>query len=399
MGCDFSFVHCADLHLGSRFWGIRQSNTSLGERLYKSTFMSFSKIVDIAIEKADFMVISGDIYDELVETPRTRAFFASEMERLGKQCFIVTGNHDSVHSWSKSIPYPPNVHEFGKEPEVCKINIRGINVEITGISYSGNHTDENLAAKLKGSPGVFTIGVVHCSVSSMGGVGDGYAPCSEEDLKGKDIDYWALGHIHKKAILNEFNPTIVYPGNIQGRDVNEPGDRGCMLVEVTENHPRIVFIPTQSIKWINLKADITGKSTITQLVDSLKKDITRDSIVSLEIIGKGNLNNTIRKEPKLVVDELHRTTGATISIKKITCVENIDLDKERDSGTLISEILKASDELSDMTDQELLELICSNGPTDDIKRYLQYYADRGRLKELLNEATTSVIDRLMGAKS
>ena len=197
MGHDFSFVHCADLHLGSRFWGVRQTDTKLGDRLYKSTFESFSRIVDITKEKADFMVISGDIYDELVETPRTRAFFASEMERVEKDCFIVTGNHDSVHGWSDSIPYPPNVHQFGKDPETLTVNVRGMEVEITGVSYSGNHTNENLASKLKGKQGIFTIGVVHCSLSSMG-AGDGYAPCSEEDLKGRGIDYWALGHIHKK---------------------------------------------------------------------------------------------------------------------------------------------------------------------------------------------------------
>ena len=397
MVCDFSFVHCADIHLGSRFWGVRQSDTKLGDRLYKSTFESFSRIVNIAKEKADFMVISGDIYDELVETPRTRAFFASEMERLGKDCFIVTGNHDSIHGWSDSIPYPPNVHQFDKEPETFIVNIRGMEVEITGVSYSGNHTNENLASKLKGKQGVFTIGVVHCSLSSMG-AGDGYAPCSEEDLKGRGIDYWALGHIHKKAIISDFNPAIVYPGNIQGRDVNESDDRGCMLVKVTGNHPEIEFIPTQGIKWVNLTVDITGITTISQLIEPLKGKIPGNSIVSLEIVGRGALNKIIRKEPAVIIDNLARSTSSIVTIRKMNSVDDIDLDRERDSGTLISEVLKASDELSGKTDQELLEQICSMGPTDDIRSYLQYYADHGRLKELLNEATTSVIDRLMGAK-
>ncbi len=397
MGCDFSFVHCSDLHLGSRFWDLKRSDPELSGRLYRSVFRSFSKIVDIARERADFMVISGDIYDKMEETPRTRAFFASEMERLGKDCYIVTGNHDAKHSWSDSIPYPPNVHVFGSEPGTFRQTIRGNEVEVTGISFSGNHTNENLVSKLKGSAGVFTIGVVHCSVSSMG-AGDGYAPCSEDDFKGRGVDYWALGHIHKRTIISENNPAVVYPGNIQGRFVNESGDKGCILVEVTSSHPKIDFIPTQEIRWVNLTADITGVTTMPQLTESLRKDIPRNSIVSLEIVGRGPLNSIIRREPEVLTDNLERTTGSVVSIRRLTSVDSIDLDKERESGTLISEVIKASDALSEMTDEELLKLICSNGPSEDVKPYLQYYANKGRLKELVSEATTSVIDRLTGVR-
>ena len=45
----------------------------------------------------------------------------------------------------------------------------------------------------------------------------------------KDSDYWALGHIHKRQIVHE-KPYIVYPGNIQGRQIKETGEKGCSLV-------------------------------------------------------------------------------------------------------------------------------------------------------------------------
>ena len=98
MGCDFTFIHCADLHLGSRFWGLSRKDPELGKRMYDSTFRAFSRMVDIGKERADFMVIAGDIYDELVETPRTRTFFASELERFG---FIGSFDFESdfVYLW------------------------------------------------------------------------------------------------------------------------------------------------------------------------------------------------------------------------------------------------------------------------------------------------------------
>ena len=53
-------------------------------------------------------------------------------------------------------------------------------------------------------------------------------PLQLKELIDKKFDYWALGHIHKHTILHE-NPFIVYPGNIQGRNRKEIGEKGCYL--------------------------------------------------------------------------------------------------------------------------------------------------------------------------
>lgn len=82
----------------------------------ESVFRSFSRIVDLAIsEKVDFVVIAGDAFDEFTITPATRHRFASELARMEVPCFIARGNHDPQVAWAASIPYPPNVHEFGTE--------------------------------------------------------------------------------------------------------------------------------------------------------------------------------------------------------------------------------------------------------------------------------------------
>lgn len=392
MGCDFSFIHCADLHLGSRFWGVNRKDPELGNRLYRSTFRSFSRIVDMGIRRADFMVISGDIYDDLVETPRTRIAFAKELERFKKPVFIVTGNHDHTHSWSDSIPYPPNVKVFGTTPERYGMKIGGVQVEVVGISFDGPHTDVNLVNKLKGTPGMFSIGVVHCSVDSIG-EGNGYAPCSESDFLGRDIQYWALGHIHKSMVVRE-DPLVIYPGNIQGRDSAESGEKGCYLVNVTANHPEAEFIPTQEVIWQDVTADITGKTTVPQLIDSVRKDIAPDMIVSLTIAGKGPLNELVRSDPEAITEFLERSTGSIVNLRKLLTGPDIDLDKERNGETLISEIIRTSDSLTEMDDYEILGLLCSNGPAQDLRTYLEYFAKHGTLKELIKEAEMSAIGRL-----
>ncbi|MBO4502115.1 MAG: DNA repair exonuclease [Candidatus Methanomethylophilus sp.] len=393
MGCDFTFIHCADLHLGSRFWGLNRKDPELGRRMYGSTFKAFSRIVDLGLQRADFMVIAGDVYDELVETPRTRSFFASELERFGKPVFMVTGNHDHVHSWSDSIPYPKNVKQFSTVPHSYKARVRDRQIEIAGVSFDGPHTDENLVSKLRGTPGMFTIGVVHCSVDTAG-EGSGYSPCTERDFLNRDIQYWALGHIHKRMTIRASDPTVVYPGNIQGRNPNESGEKGCLLVSVTGEMVETEFVPVQDMVWKDVTLDISGKNTLRELVEEVRPELSRDAIVSLTITGRGPLNTVLRRDPEGFADNLENISGCVVNLKKIITGPEIDLERERDSGTLLSEIIKVSDSLYGMTDQELLDMLCSKGPAADLRPYLQYYADKGKLRELVREAEMSTIGRL-----
>lgn len=83
---------------------------------------------------------------------------------------------------------------------------------------------------------LFHIGMLHGSVE-----GDAehnrYAPFQIRELKEKQFDYWALGHIHKREILSE-EPYIIYSGNIQGRHRKETGERVRTLLNL-RNKERI----------------------------------------------------------------------------------------------------------------------------------------------------------------
>ncbi|MDR3206401.1 MAG: metallophosphoesterase, partial [Candidatus Methanoplasma sp.] len=152
MPADFKFVHCADLHLGSRFRGISESDPELGKKLFQAPFLSFRKIVDLALsERADFMVISGDVFDEENESPRVRYTFCEELKRLDMPCFIALGNHDFRRSWESSIPFPDNVHVFSSDPDRQTVRAGKVPVEIIGRSFSSRHTEENFAASLRGN--------------------------------------------------------------------------------------------------------------------------------------------------------------------------------------------------------------------------------------------------------
>ena len=49
MGKHFSFIHCADLHLGEPFGGVRLGTKGpWNEQIGKATFKAFEKVVDAA---------------------------------------------------------------------------------------------------------------------------------------------------------------------------------------------------------------------------------------------------------------------------------------------------------------------------------------------------------------
>ena len=79
---------------------------------------------------------------------------------------------------------------------------------------------------------------------------DSYAPCSVADLAATGLDYWALGHVHTRQVLQGEDPAVVYPGNPQGRHPGETGPRGVYLVEVDDRGGiGLDFRPTDVVRW------------------------------------------------------------------------------------------------------------------------------------------------------
>ena len=61
---NFSFLHAADLHLGSPFIGLSSSDPELARRVASASREALEDLVTRAIElRVDFIVIAGDIYD------------------------------------------------------------------------------------------------------------------------------------------------------------------------------------------------------------------------------------------------------------------------------------------------------------------------------------------------
>ncbi len=308
MGKRFSFIHCADLHLGEPFSGLRYGDVGpWTEAIGKATFRAFETVVDTALSAhVDAILISGDVYNDSHHSLAAQLSFAREMYRAaqsGIEVFIVHGNHDPDDAWRADIPLPESVHIFPSDRVAAfPLFVEGERVAtIYGRSYGTRHVRENLAASfVREADDGFAIGMLH---TEMGAPDSPYAPCTAEDLKKAGMDYWALGHVHTRAVVSE-NPFIVYPGNIQGLHRKETGPRGCYLVDIgTFGTVTLDFKETDSIRWLDLPFDITPYedaeallAEIRRVRAGLKQETNRPNIVRLVLTGSGPLHRVAASE-------------------------------------------------------------------------------------------------------
>jgi DNA repair exonuclease SbcCD nuclease subunit len=306
----FKFVHAADLHLDTPFRGVPADSGLLGT-FQQSTFRAFSRIVDLCLrEHVAFLLLAGDLFDAKDRSVRARLALRRELERLhlaGIPAFLVHGNHDPLSGDSGALGLPASVKVFGAEWEEVEVRREGRRLcRVQGVSYPEAEVRENLSARFRRTAPDFTVGLLHANLGAAEGHAN-YAPCTPEDLAARGLDYWALGHVHTRAEYVLTNGAVaVYPGNPQGRHVNEPGERGCVLVEVEEGRTRRRFVPVDGVRWHRLEVGLTGLGTleglvsaVTERVDASCPDELEGHAVRVTLTGRGPLHRELSRPEAL----------------------------------------------------------------------------------------------------
>ena len=414
------FVHAADLHLDSPFTGIRSSAPEgVAHALYKATFEAYDNLIDLCIEeKVDALLVAGDVYDSADRSLRAQQAFIRGLRRLdaaGIRSFVCHGNHDPLNGWEAQLTYPSSCHRFGAEWEAAPMfEDDPSRAVVYGISYAQQVVNRNLVSELgtvESSP--FTIDLLHANVGDKPGHAL-YAPCSLEDLERTGIDYWALGHVHTREVMRPHGPAVVYPGNPQGRHVNEDGARGVYLVEVDGDDIRLDFTPVDTVRWARLSVDASRMETDQELQDRLLEQIGkaleeaegRPLVVRTEVTGRTSLHRNLRR-PQYMEDllELVNTTYADGSpfawcerIEDHTA-SSIDRHELLKGSDFLAEVLRTA-ETAKRKPEELGRLRDRLADLYTHHRYRHYLDDFGltddELLELLDRAEVTAVDLLAG---
>ena len=242
-----------------------------------------------------------------------------------------------------------------------------------------------------------------------------YAPCKIADLCQKQYEYWALGHIHTRAVRHE-DPLIVYPGNIQGRHIRETGAKGCMLISVDDSGTATPeFVPLDVLRWEECRIDGGTIETAEEMLHHFATQLFRLSAehtgmpLAVRVVVEGR--STAHEH--LVADPLHWTNqlraaaldvaGGRVWIEKVKLrtTPQSELSEATLSDGPMGELLRYCAELRD-DEQQLQELAAE---LNDLWRKLPDELRRGdealmlndplRLREVLDEVQPLLIGRLM----
>jgi len=285
---------------------------------------------------------------------------------------MVAGNHDAENKMTKKLPMSklvPNVYMFSsKKSETFLID--ELELAIHGQSFATGSTTENLASGFPASKNnYFNVGLLHTSVDGREGHDD-YSPCTLNDLINKGYDYWALGHIHKREVLNE-EPMIIFPGNTQGRHARETNQKGCTLITV--NNGKIEAADHHSLdvlRWVRCEINVSGVENSEEILDLLKealdRDVTENSertlAIRIVVIGETKAHYEIHRDTDNFVNECRAQVlsafGEDIWVEKvkIETTPPVGTDSNLDDQNLIRGILKRIEDISS-DDDELGKII------------------------------------------
>ena len=379
-----TFVHTADLHLGSPLQTVGQESSEVRGALRDATYEAFERTIDLAIEEmVDFVIIAGDLYDQESRSVRANNYIINQFERLNDEsipCYLIYGNHDPLGERGELLDLPDNVYTFGHEEPTCKLypTEEDPQARIYGQSYRTSGESRSMYQYFTPPDGsIPNIGILHTCLNPDE---TKYVPCSRSDLEAKnDIHYWALGHIHNPLIYPG-TPTIAFPGIPQSRQITEPRVGGCLLVEVdTTQPPQVEFVPTSPVVWdeipvsIENDGDTEDANNLSDLQTTLERsaeDIGRTDpltfvpkldvevldydwspegfICRWRLTGRGSIHDLIQEEDDatdFLTDQLRQTFASQIpfvwteSVRDRTAAPLPNTDDIRETDPIFGEIL------------------------------------------------------------
>jgi exonuclease SbcD len=311
----FTFLHAADLHLGSPLTGLGLKDPEVARRFASASREAFSDLVTRAIEaEVAFVVVAGDVYDGEWRDTSIGLFFNREVARLdraGIPLFLLKGNHDAESVVTKTISLPDCVSEF-PTGRAGTFRIESLKVALHGRGFPDRAVPENYALGYPDPlPGWVNIGVLHTSCDGRPGHA-AYAPCTVQDLASRGYQYWALGHVHEYEELSR-DPWIVYPGNLQGRSVRECGPKGAVLVDVADGHiAGTRRLALDRARWAIVAIDLTGIGDEAGALRRIEEAIAPEAAAAegrllalrVRLTGSTPLHGRLTADPARMADEV-----------------------------------------------------------------------------------------------
>ena len=313
------FVHAADLHLDSPLAGLSKYEGAPVEQIRGATRRALENLVKLCLaERAELLVIAGDLYDGDWRDYSTGLFFNKQMSALragNVRVVWIRGNHDAASKLTAHLNLPDNVRELShKKPDSFLLEDLGVAVHGQGFDTRDVTADLSLRYP-EPKRGLFNIGLLHTALEGRVGHAS-YAPCRLSALVDRGYDYFALGHVHTREVLSD-QPWIVFPGNLQGRHARETGAKGATLVTVTDQQVSAVeHRALDEVRWHVAEADVSGERSLDGVLERVRESLNlavaasegRLSAIRVRVTGASAAHEQLVPRAERVTEEVRALT-------------------------------------------------------------------------------------------
>ena len=282
-------IHCSDLHLDSKMEANLDKEKSKQRK--NEILLSFQKMIEYA-NKSDvkIIIIAGDLFDKSKISVKAKNIVKDAIISNPQIDFIyLKGNHDEENFIEGSIP--ENLKLFNK---YNWSSYRYENIVISGIEF-GQIENYEIYKTLMLNQNDFNIVILHGQEANYADKKDKTEIINIKELKNKNIDYLALGHVHKYKMEKLDNRGIYcYSGCLEGRGFDECGDKGFILLDIENNKIKTEFIKNSIRNLEEVEIDISRTMTTTEVkikIDNQIENISNNNLVKIILTGKVDIDS------------------------------------------------------------------------------------------------------------
>ena len=295
-------LHFSDLHIGVENYGRIDPVTGLSTRL-ADFLAALDEVVHYAVtQRVDLLLLAGDAYKGRDPSQTHQREFASRLYRVssaGIPVFLLVGNHDLPNASSRANAveiFPtlqvPNVY-IGDNLQTYQVatpdgplqvvavpwprrgrlisreESRGLTIDQVRAEIESRMTEAIARRVSELDPGIPAILTGHVTVngSTLGTersmmLGNDHVLLASA-LHRPELEYVALGHIHKYQVLRREHPIMAYSGSLQRVDFSEEADeKGFCVVDLDPSAPQGQRVTDFSFQPVNARRFVTIDVTI-----------------------------------------------------------------------------------------------------------------------------------------
>lgn len=230
----------------------------------------------------DLVLLSGDLFDGAY-TAESCQRLRTALAQIKVPVFISPGNHDHIGHDSPwlSEHWPENVHIF-MHPAIESVALPHLDCRV----YGGGFTDMDCPPLLESFSAqqteTYAIGILHADPTQ---VNSPYCPVTTEQVRASNLDYLALGHIHKGGSFHAGKTLCAWPGCPMGRGYDELGEKGMLLVTLDET-VQTRFLPVSAPQFHDMEVPAD------QNLHELLPPVGNNDFYRITFTGQGSPVNT-----------------------------------------------------------------------------------------------------------